>query len=242
MQRALRLCNPLFELIAPLRMLDSSMSEQIKQRLRIVYTRDATLKYIGHLDTARTWQRILRRADLPLAYSEGFNPQPKITFAAALPLGCTSEHEVMDVVLDRACDLIEAAQNLKRALPPGMQLRSIEEAPLRDPALQVQVVASEYSVPLEESISIDAIADRVQAITEAVEVNRERRGRVYNLRPLIQALSIERDANDRPLIRMRLQTTNTGNGRPDEVLEAIGLNPNEVRIHRTQLFFLDKTA
>jgi hypothetical protein len=97
-------------------------------------------------------------------------------------------------------------------------------------------------VPLEESISIDAIADRVQAITEAVEVNRERRGRVYNLRPLIQALSIERDANDRPLIRMRLQTTNTGNGRPDEVLEAIGLNPNEVRIHRTQLFFLDKTA
>lgn len=218
------------------------MSEQVKQRLRIVTTRDATLKYIGHLDTARTWQRILRRADLPLAYSEGFNPQAKITFAAALPLGCTSEHEVMDIILDHVVDSIDATQNLKRALPSGIQLTSIEEVPLRDPALQMQVVASEYIVPLEESIGLDALADRIQAITEAVEVNRERRGKVYNLRPLIQALSIERDQNDRPTLRMRLQTTNAGNGRPDEVVEAIGLNPNEVRIHRTKLFFLDKTA
>ncbi|MBI5564874.1 MAG: DUF2344 domain-containing protein, partial [Chloroflexi bacterium] len=52
-----------------------------RQRLRVTFTRDLTLKYIGHLDMAKAWQRILRRADWPLAYSEGFNPQPKITFA-----------------------------------------------------------------------------------------------------------------------------------------------------------------
>ena len=75
-----------------------------KQRLRITFTRDETLKYIGHLDMARTWQRIARRADLPLAYSEGFNPQPRMTFAAALPVGCTSDHEEMDMVLSPACD------------------------------------------------------------------------------------------------------------------------------------------
>src|SRR5512140_1635407 len=101
------------------------MSEQIKQRLRVTYTRDATLKYVGHLDTALTWQRILRRAGLPLAYSEGFNPQAKITFAAALPLGCTSDHEVMDVVLDRAFDPIEALSNLKHAAPAGMQVKAV---------------------------------------------------------------------------------------------------------------------
>lgn len=217
------------------------MSEQIKQRLRLIYTRDATLKYIGHLDMARTWQRILRRADWPLAYSEGFNPQPKITFAAALPLGCTSDYEVMDIVLDRACDLIEVAENLKHALPPGLLVTSIEEVPLHDPALQAQLLASEYVALLEGSNSIAAIADRIQRLIESNEVLRERRGKPYNLRPLIQSLSIEQQAGGPALIRMRLQTTAEGNGRPDEVLSAIELNPAEVKIHRTKLFFLDKT-
>ena len=75
-----------------------------KQRLRIRFTRDETLKFIGHLDMARTWQRIARRANLPLAYSEGFNPQPRLTFAAALQVGCTSDHEELDMVLSPACD------------------------------------------------------------------------------------------------------------------------------------------
>lgn len=213
------------------------MSEQIKQRLRITFTRDATLKYIGHLDTALTWQRILRRAGLPLAYSEGFNPQAKITFAAALPLGCTSDHEVMDVVLDRPCDLIEATANLKRAVPPGVQVKLVDEVPLRAPALQAQLLSTEYSVPIEGTNLIEVLIDRVGRLIEAAEVLRERRGKSYNLRLLIQALSIERRDADHALIRMKLQTTEQGNGRPDEVLAALELNSDEMKIHRTRLWF-----
>ena len=215
------------------------MSEQIKQRLRVIFTRDATLKYVGHLDTALTWQRILRRAGLPLAYSEGFNPQAKITFAAALPLGCTSDHEVMDVVLDRPFDLNEALTNLKRAVPPGVQVKSIEEVPLRAPALQAQLLSTEYIVPIEGINLIDALIDRVGRLIEASEVLRERRGKSYNLRSLIQALSIERHDADHALIRMKLQTTEQGNGRPDEVLAALELNSDEMKIHRTRLWFLE---
>ena len=215
------------------------MSEQIKQRLRVTFTRDATLKYIGHLDTAHTWQRILRRAGLPLAYSEGFNPQPKITFAAALPHGCTSDHEVMDVVLDRPCDLNDVTANLKRALPASMQLISVDEVPLRDAALQVQVLASEYVVPIEGSNVIEAVTDRITRLLEASEVLRDRRGKSYNLRPLIHALTIERSDVDRALIRMKLQTTEQGNARPDVVLGALELNSDELKIHRTRLFFAE---
>jgi radical SAM-linked protein len=213
------------------------MSEQIKQRLRVTFTRDATLKYVGHLDTALTWQRILRRAGLPLAYSEGFNPQAKITFAAALPLGCTSDHEVMDVVLDRPFDLVEALTNLKRAVPTGVQVKSVEEVPLRAPALQAQLLSSEYIVPIEGSNLIEAVIDRVGRVNTAIEVLRDRRGKSYNLRPLIQALTIERRDVDQALIRMKLQSTNEGNGRPDEVLAALELNSDEMKIHRTQLWF-----
>src|SRR5574339_572466 len=91
-----------------------------KQRLRIRYTRDETLKYIGHLDMARTWQRIARRANLPLAYSEGFNPPPRMSFAAALPVGCTSDHEELDLVLSPPLAIAEVQAQLDRALPLGM--------------------------------------------------------------------------------------------------------------------------
>lgn len=219
---------------------ETNMAQQpTRQRLRITFARDATLKYIGHLDMARTWQRILRRAELPLAYSEGFNPQPKITFAAALPVGCTSEHEVMDIVLSPSRDVDEVHERLQRALPPGIRLLSIDEVELHAPALQTQLTATEFTIVVDDG-PIGDLADRVQTFLGATEVMRDRRGKIYNLRPLVQAISIEPES-DRITIRSRLQSTESGTGRPDELANALGLDPNVVKIHRTKLIFLDKT-
>jgi radical SAM-linked protein len=211
-----------------------------RQRLRITFARDETLRYIGHLDMARTWQRILRRAELPLAYSEGFNPQPKITFAGALPVGCTSDHEVMDIVLATPCRLDEVRTQLERAVPPGIQLVSLEEVPVRSPALQTQLVAAEYEIVIEGADSIVGLAERVSDFLDADEILRERRGKHYNLRPLVQALTVEQAAN-RAVIRSRLQTSESGTGRPDELVAALGLDPATAKIRRTKLIFLDKT-
>ena len=68
-------------------------------RLRLTFTKTGSLKYTGHLNLHRTLERTFRRAGLPLAYSQGFNPQPRMNLAEALPLGITSECEVMDVWL-----------------------------------------------------------------------------------------------------------------------------------------------
>ena len=213
-----------------------------KQRLRIRFTRDETLKYIGHLDMARTWQRIVRRANLPLAYSEGFNPQPRMSFAAALPVGCTSDHEELDMVLVPPCVIDEVQTQLARALPPGMKLVSIEEMPLNAPALQMQLVAAEFEITVEGEATIGLLNERVSQFIAAQEVIRDRRGKVYNLRPLVQALSIEPAQADRAaVIRSRLQATPEGTGRPDELAAALGLDPATVKIKRTKLLFLDKT-
>ncbi len=213
-----------------------------KQRLRLHFTRDATLKYIGHLDMARAWQRILRRAELPLAYSEGFNPQPKISFAAALPVGCTSAHEEMDIVLSSARAIDDVKAGLDRVLPPGITIVSIAEASLHAPALQTQLIASEFEITVEPADAIGMLADRVREFLNATEVMRDRRGKTYNLRPLVHALEIEPPAADRAAkIRSRLQATPEGTGRPDELAAALGLDPAAVKIHRTKLIFLDKT-
>ena len=225
------------------------MSEEIqavsevasRQRLRVTFTRDVTLKYIGHLDLSKAWQRILRRADWPLAYSEGFNPQPKITLAAALPVGCTSDHEVMDVVVSPALEIDVARAQLERALPPGIKLRSIESVALNAPALQTQLLSTEFEIIVEDAAVIAALPDRVREFQNATEVLRERRGKSYNLRPLVQSLSIEAEP-DRAVIRSSLQATESGTGRPDELIAALGADPATAQIKRINLIFLDKTS
>jgi radical SAM-linked protein len=224
-----------------------------KQRLRIHFTRDETLKYIGHLDMARTWQRIARRAHLPLAYSEGFNPQPRLTFAAALPVGCTSDHEELDMVLSPPCAIDEVKAQLDRALPAGMKVISIEELALNAPALQVQLQAAEFEITVEGEETLGLLTERVAQFSAATEVMRDRRGKVYNLRPLVQTLSIELGhalsaeqgragrADRAAVIRSRLQANEAGTGRPDELAAALGLDPATVKIKRTKLLFLDKT-
>ncbi len=213
-----------------------------KQRLRIRFTRDETLQYIGHLDMARTWQRIIRRANLPLAYSEGFNPQPRLSFAAALPVGCTSDHEELDMVLSPACEIDDVTAQLRQVLPPGIKLASITEMPLNAPALQMLLNAAEFEITVGDEEAIKLLPERVSQFLAASEVMRDRRGKVYNLRPLVQTLSIEPAQADRGLtIRSRLQANAEGTGRPDELAAALGLDPATVKIKRTKLVFLDKT-
>jgi radical SAM-linked protein len=223
-------------------LLSITIDPPTKQRLRIHFTRDETLKYIGHLDMARTWQRIARRADLPLAYSEGFNPQPRMAFAAALPVGCTSDHEELDLVLSPACAIDDVKTQLDRALPPGMKVISIEELPLNAPALQMQLIATEFEITVEGAETIGSLSKRVPQFIDATEVMRDRRGKLYNLRPLVQTLTLEPARADRVVVRSRLAATQEGPGRPDELAAALGLDPVTVKIKRIQLIFLDKTT
>ena len=147
-------------------------------RLRITFTKTDEMRFTGHLDLHRTWERIFRRAGLPLAYSQGFHPQPRINLASALPLGFTSEAELVDVWLEETLPLEQIWDALKTALPPGLSLIDIQEADLRAPSLQTQVVASEYIVTLLDPV--DHLDEHLAEVIIASSLPRDRRGKKYD--------------------------------------------------------------
>ena len=216
---------------------DAQPAAPIRQRLRITFARGENARYVGHLDMARTWERILRRADLPVAYSEGFNPRPRLTFAAALPVGCTSDQEVLDVILSQPRDLADVRARLDQAAPLGIHVVAVEEAPYSAPALPTQTRATEFVVTLPAEVSIDDAQARVQVLLAAASIERTRRDKTYDLRPLIVDLWVESGEDGRARIGMKLRAEESATGRPDEVVAALGWDAASVRSHRRRIIF-----
>ena len=205
-------------------------------RLRITFAKTREMRYTSHLDLYRTWERTLRRAKLPLAYSQGYNPHPKINLASALPLGFTSQNEVMDVWLDEDLPSKQVEQALQAAAPPGLVIQQVEPVDERLPTLQTVLEASDYSITFLEPV--ERLDERVKALLAAEELPRERRGKPYDLRPLILELRCMPDdeqGNQRLFARLRAQEGATG--RPEEVIDAIGALVEATRVHRTGLVF-----
>jgi radical SAM-linked protein len=210
----------------------------MSNRYRITFTRDRTVRFVGHLDLAKTWERVLRRADLPVAFSQGFHPLPKITFASALPVGCTSEAEVMDVVLTEPIAPSDMAARLAPALPAGIAIASITEVPLNAPALQAALRWAEYVVTVETDETREQVESQVQTFLAAPSLMRERRGKSYDLRPLVLSLTVEAVlASSVQLVMRLLADASAGTGRPDEVLAALGWADAPAQIHRRELGF-----
>lgn len=199
------------------------MNQPARQRLRVTYARGEPIKYISHLDLARTWERALRRSRVPLAYSQGFNPRPKITFASALPVGVTGQREVMDLILERPVIPLHFAQRLAPHLPSSLEVISVEEVYHRLPSLPSQVRAAEYRVKVEWAEGRQALEARVADFLAAETIVRQRRGKTYDLRPLVESLSVEEAVPGGFALHMRLRLGQSGTARHDEVLNALGL-------------------
>lgn len=222
-------------------MLQSQPTEGPKQRLRLQFKKGDQLKYISHLDLARTWERIFRRAALPIAYSQGFNPRPRFQIAAALPVGVTGRSEYLDVWLTERLAPEEVRVRSMPTLPPGLEVISVQEVDLRGPSLQSQMRAAEYRSVVQTQEPLEAVRTRVQALLDATTLLRQRhhKGKVqtYDLRSLIQSIIVEPAQAEQLVLLMRLQSSPEGAGRPDQVLEALGLSLVPHSLERTNLCF-----
>lgn len=207
-----------------------------EMRIRITFAKTGDMRYTGHLDLHRTWERTLRRAQLPLAYSQGFNPHPKINLASALPLGFTGEAEVVDVWLEQDLPLEAVEADLKRAAPPGIDIRLIERVDDRAPTLQTVLESSEYEVTLLEAV--EDLDRRVEGLLARDSLPRVRRDKPYDLRPLVLTLEpIPPDEEGHARLLLRLTAQEGATGRPEEVLDELGVDPLTARVHRRQLIF-----
>ncbi|MCJ7434788.1 MAG: TIGR03936 family radical SAM-associated protein [Anaerolineales bacterium] len=202
-------------------------------RVRITFSKQGALRYTGHLDLHRLWERAARRADLPLAYSQGFHPQPKINLAAALPLGFSSRCEMMDMKLETDISLDDLPVRLQASLPHDIQVLKAEQVDDNAPALQTQVDSAEYEVTLTESVTGSDLKRKIAFVMESTSLPRERRGKSYDLRPLIRELKLTSETT----IFMRLLARENATGRPEEVLDVVGIEFEGTRIERSRLLF-----
>jgi radical SAM-linked protein len=208
------------------------------QRIRIRFSRGEELKFISHLDIMRLWQRALHRADIPLAYTEGFSPHPRISLAAPLAVGVTSQSELMDVFCSKWVSPHSFTAAVSQQLPPGIQILQVHMVAPTLPSLQSQVSHTEYEVETETDKDQAAIKAALASLLSLEELpwhhQRDTGTRNYDLRALIDDLWLVGWRHGHCTIGMKLRCDSSGSGRPEQVAAALDLS-HPTSIRRTKL-------
>lgn len=217
-------------------------------RVTIVFSRGKSLRFLSHLDMMRLWERALRRAGLPLRYSQGYHPHPRLSLALPLAVGMTAEAEWMEVEFLSPVPTEAIWERLSPQLPAGLSLKDILEAPSGAPSLAARVRGSEIEVVLSQPPPYEEVRERVRRFLEAEAVpvvetrqagaGRRRRLRVVDLRKTVEAIEIGPWSADRGILRLRLNAS----GRPLLLLQALGLGGaegNPPLLHRRRLFLAE---
>ena len=219
---------------------DSAMPAQ---RFRLLFRKSERVRYISHLDVLRYWERAIRRAGLPLSYSQGFTPHPKLAFASPLPLGFLAEAEVLDVTLEERVDPDTFRARLQPETTEDLAVVSITEIALSTPQPQAVLLWADYSAEL-DTMDPGVARQAVDAFLARSEFTwseeKKEKTKTYNLRPAVASLSAA-PSDGGTLLTMRLQADAALTARPEQVIAA--LFPGEVAsiITRTGLV-LDESS
>jgi len=215
------------------------------QRIRLNFSCNKQISYIAHLDTMRLWERILRRADIPLAYSQGFNPHPRISMAAPRAIGITSECELMDVFLKRRVPPIACVKDIVPQLPRGIDVLELLEVVVDAPSLQAQISFAEYHVEVQTDKSAQELQSTITGLLQMKQIPwqhmRDTGPRHYDLRTLIDNIWLVERGDSICTLGMRLRCDSRGNGRPEQVSAALGFSEYPSSMHRTNLILSPRT-
>ncbi len=207
------------------------------QRFRVLFRKGERVRYISHLDVLRAWERAIRRAGLPLSYSQGFTPHPKIAFASPLPLGFIGEAEVMDVSLDAMVPLSEFRCRLAAETTEDLAIVGVEEMPATASAPQALLLWADYRVELPGMRLDDAKRAVAQFMARSEFPWREEKkekSRTYDLRAAVAVLAAEPIDTGVGLV-MRLQADQEITARPEQVVAALFPGREAADITRTGL-------
>jgi radical SAM-linked protein len=209
-------------------------------RYKLTFSKGEGVKYISHLDLMRVFERAMRRANLPLDYSLGFNPRPKISIAAPAAVGIMAEAELMDIILTRPIEMDDLAVSLNNSLPAAIRILAVEPLALNAPSLQSLVYAAEYRVSVFTTETMDSVRARVGEMMghEHLIRTRQRKDGVkeYDLRPLVRSVEVERCEDGKCYLKMDLANGPQGSGRPEEVVSALGLPVVPLESTRLRLY------
>ena len=212
-------------------------------RVRIRFAKLGKIRWTSHRDTARMWERSFRRIELPLAYSQGFSPRPKVSFGLALSTGHESVAEYLDLELAAGADvevgLLPAL--LSAALPAGVDATAAQIIDDRAPSLQEEVSLCTWRLcaapaPASVPVTADELASRVERVLGADEVvvTRKRKGTdvTDDIRPTILAVRVLGEAPDEGVWLECDLATRPRSLRPSELLIALGADLDERHVRR----------
>lgn len=198
-------------------------------RVRIEFSKGERVRFLSHLDLMKTVERAIRRAEIPIAFSEGFNPHPKMNFASALAVGVTSDNEYMDMDLKHEVDLKDVIGRFAAAFPPGIEIKQGRFVSDKSPALMAVVNRADYKVAAESEGQIDQdtlgnlVANFMKA-SEVVVIKRTKKGpRQKNIRPGILEFT-GKAVGEKAEFFISVRLANEGNVRPEEVVGAFKEN------------------
>jgi radical SAM-linked protein len=187
-------------------------------RVRVRFSKLGKVRFTSHRDVARLWERLFRKAAVPVAYSEGFSPRPKLSFGLALPTGAESLAEFVDIELVDDHVLGTLADSLQAAMPAGFDVMGIEVVARSAPSLQEDVVACTWELGVRdrsEADLLEAVERTMSAPTLMLERERKGERRVDDLRPGIESLTVM--AGENPTLNAVLVTRPRG-VRPGELI------------------------
>lgn len=197
------------------------------EKIRVALQKGETTKYVGHLDFGRAIERALRRAKLPVAYSEGFNPHMKLSFGPALGVGIASESEYVDVEMSETTDIMNFSRRLEEKLPPGLALveaRSVSS----NTSLAAELNLAKYQVRVAGLVSPEQVGtaetsvERFQHSESVTFVRRSPKGvKTMDLKNyLVGKMETVAEAESFA-IKFWLRMTPTGAVKPQEVMRAL---------------------
>jgi radical SAM-linked protein len=172
---------------------------EITTRVRVKYAKTGRVRFLSHLDFMTLFHRSVMRARVPIAFSRGFNPHPKIAFGPALSVGIESEAEYLDMETDPFIDLLQLIKELNASLPQGIGVLEARVVPRSAPSLSGSISRYDYRVAVPQTWK-GSIEERIDHFLSRSSVMMTREGRSKDIRPCIEAMKATPSTGARELL------------------------------------------
>lgn len=208
--------------------------------IRINFSKTGNMKYLGHLDLMRYFQKALRRAHFPLEFSKGFHPHPIMSFAQPLSVGVTSDGEFFDVTLSEDIDVAEGLLSLNSVMQSGIRINSIDALPEKAKNVMSSVREAEYIVSFDAPVAMPDLVEACNNLLKQDQILLTKKTKKSEIVKDIKDFIYELSARDDSSLFMRLDCSSENNVKPgplaEMVLRLTGTHDEiKLHIHRIRL-------
>ncbi|MBE6022832.1 MAG: DUF2344 domain-containing protein [Cellulosilyticum sp.] len=210
-------------------------------KVRVKFSKIGKVKYVGHLDTMRLFQRAIKVADFPVSYSQGFSPHSLVYFALPLAVGMSSEGEYMEIVMDSHVPPQEVKERLQKVLVDGITLQDVYEVEEKSPSLMSMVQGADYSillsVPEQPEITAASLEQMVTNQEELIVLKRGKKGIApVDIKPLILKSHFSQE-DEQIRIELQVYAGSSKNLNPDLFVKAVlGETAYTMQVSRKELY------